>query len=1029
MSNNLTRKGLAVSSGLAIALTSLVGVAPATAAAGDVTISPTAGDTYSVFNSDLFGFSVNVNDTDLIEEDFTSDVTPEYNWSSYGFTDFEGASDPELASDVVAEVYGDVELGIQLTNEDAQEFGIILPWIEETQDVSATDDRYLTVDVYNAGGDIINTTSLLVVSAGNGSEESEVERYHEIDFDDLSTPEEDAVRVHIYGFDFGPDADVIGVILRGSDETARFPFVVTPLDGTSSVVGYGDGDFLLGVRSWLEVGLVPNYETVDSNYASPSQTIEFLDPENVDLYPRIERFVGATFDAKDLDEDISYDEDDLAYEDSYLNVNEDWIGFSVAFPSGLNLEQTNLGNWSYDVSINGVVGDNDEGFDGTGTLASDAVVPASGDDNRVFVEADAYSEDAGDRIKVDVYFDDMVETGEDHTSPTYIVPSSSVDFGTDITDIFVLPTSGMVHSQGADDDIQGQDSEFELPTTQKTTTYNLQLIDGEDAASFANVPVAVIVAQYGDLDEDSTITVSNANYVIDSVLGGVVASGVTDASGKWTFTVTHSSATAGEGYFMAPVMIDEDGYRNAGTNYGVTYAAAAPSEITPSSSLLAGTSVSVTFTVTDQFGRAVSKAGTRDLFVGLTSSDGEDLDLSAAVSATGEATFTFTNYLATAGTSDTLLAQVYTGTATNPSSAGLPSVTVDLYNAKAADSVSAPTSLNAVVTYGDFITGKASATNVAPASADGVALTATVRDAAGLGIPGAIATVSGAGFQFKDAAGNYAKDSISVVANSNGQFTVTVWTHEANANGKAVTVTSGGKTASTLIKSYLPTGLNGDVLDFKFTTIPTEISKNTTYSVTAKLTDKWGNPVATQGLSSYAVVFESSGSVQLNSTWDPIVRNFGRDGSVTVFLRAAADVAGDGEITARITGGTYEAWNGSAVATSTLTDLGLNSVNNPATAWDETKWTPELVNTVKVLNVAPVTGKVNVGSFNGKLVVYAAGLNGKTISWKVGGVWGKAVANSDYVRFDRPTPRRGVDVKVEIYVDKQLLLTKTVRTR
>ena len=74
-------------------------------------------------------------------------------------------------------------------------------------------------------------------------------------------------------------------------------------------------------------------------------------------------------------------------------------------------------------------------------------------------------------------------------------------------------------------------------------------------------------------------------------------------------------------------------------------------------------------------------------------------------------------------------------------------------------------------------------------------------------------------------------------------------------------------------------------------------------------------------------------------------------------------------------------------------------------------------------------GKVNVGSFNGKLVVYAAGLEGKRISWKVGGRWGRAVANSSFARFDRPTPRKGVEVNVEVFVDGVSQLTKRVVTR
>ena len=74
-------------------------------------------------------------------------------------------------------------------------------------------------------------------------------------------------------------------------------------------------------------------------------------------------------------------------------------------------------------------------------------------------------------------------------------------------------------------------------------------------------------------------------------------------------------------------------------------------------------------------------------------------------------------------------------------------------------------------------------------------------------------------------------------------------------------------------------------------------------------------------------------------------------------------------------------------------------------------------------------GTVNVGSFNGKLVVYASGLNGARISWKVGGVWGVGTATSNYSIFNRPTPRAGVTVSVDVYVNGVKTLTKSVVTR
>lgn len=79
---------------------------------------------------------------------------------------------------------------------------------------------------------------------------------------------------------------------------------------------------------------------------------------------------------------------------------------------------------------------------------------------------------------------------------------------------------------------------------------------------------------------------------------------------------------------------------------------------------------------------------------------------------------------------------------------------------------------------------------------------------------------------------------------------------------------------------------------------------------------------------------------------------------------------------------------------------------------------------------APATSAVvNVGSFNGKLVVYAAGLAGKKISWKIGGKWGTEKSDGSFDKFVRPTSKKDIDLVVEIYVDGVKTLTKTVRTR
>jgi subtilisin family serine protease len=83
-------------------------------------------------------------------------------------------------------------------------------------------------------------------------------------------------------------------------------------------------------------------------------------------------------------------------------------------------------------------------------------------------------------------------------------------------------------------------------------------------------------------------------------------------------------------------------------------------------------------------------------------------------------------------------------------------------------------------------------------------------------------------------------------------------------------------------------------------------------------------------------------------------------------------------------------------------------------------------------SVTPQPGQtLNVGTFNGKIVVYARGYAGSTISWKIAGRWQKVTVTQDFQAFDRLTRAIGVPVTVDIYVNGSAtpLFSKTVVTR
>jgi hypothetical protein len=83
---------------------------------------------------------------------------------------------------------------------------------------------------------------------------------------------------------------------------------------------------------------------------------------------------------------------------------------------------------------------------------------------------------------------------------------------------------------------------------------------------------------------------------------------------------------------------------------------------------------------------------------------------------------------------------------------------------------------------------------------------------------------------------------------------------------------------------------------------------------------------------------------------------------------------------------------------------------------------------VEITSEALVLTKLNAGSFNGYVAVYAKGHKGKTLSWKVRNKWFKTTLTSDYQVFQRKFGT-GRDLRVEIFVDSEQSMTKVVTSR
>ena len=78
---------------------------------------------------------------------------------------------------------------------------------------------------------------------------------------------------------------------------------------------------------------------------------------------------------------------------------------------------------------------------------------------------------------------------------------------------------------------------------------------------------------------------------------------------------------------------------------------------------------------------------------------------------------------------------------------------------------------------------------------------------------------------------------------------------------------------------------------------------------------------------------------------------------------------------------------------------------------------------------AATNQKVNAGSFNTYVAVYAKGYKGQTLVWKIAGKWFSTILTKDYQVFQRKTIAVGLEVKVDLFIDGERLLAKTVLTR
>jgi len=794
-------------------------------------------------------------------------------------------------------------------------------------------------------------------------------------------------------FDFTPaisggNGTATSMIVYGFDDSGASNAGKAPLSMSIASNGgaYGDAEFSIGVTAWVdsEGEAFNDVDTIEASTVSETRTITFVDPQDASAIVKLERVVS---------------DDDTAY----LNVDgQTTLAGTARFSKLVNLDQTNFANWEFDVLKAG----SDHNLDVTENATIRSGYDSMDDAGEALVRFALDANLADDSTyQVETRWIGSVESDERTFSSNAFEVVTASDTDVDGVAIEVTESANAVEVSA---------SASTLRTGSAVHTYTVQATDGGVDLEVANIPVVVVVTA-----TEGTVAVSGS--ADGTIEGAAVYNTLTDDDGQVTVTVT-SSAAEDDSYTVKPYVVLSTGLSATATAITATYEDGEITSWEADSAVYTGDSVTMTVTVEDQFEEAVSVDGDGDT-IRVTAVATDDANLEQTVNiVNGEATITFDNYLAE-GETDVITLDAHTGPYDDKTSdlTALSDIDVTLY---------ADQDVQAVTLTDDTLTTKVGYT---PFSDDPIldggdptltagnkaTLNGTVIDSSGAGIPGAAVTMTAAGVQFKNGT-TYEVGEISFAATEAGTFEVDVWSHMAD--DVEVTITSGGKSAVATLEGELMADNNIDAGDLVLSwNLPANVVFNTTYAVTATLTDVWGNPI-----NGASVTFTGEAAAQFNSdaTADKVT---GSKGTATAYLRSLEDVSGLAAVSLEVTDIDTD-----DSASTDVTNLSSAIDDNEDTPWDESSWSNSIEAEITFLTSAPAASadaKVNAGSFKGYVAVYAKGYEGQRLSAKIGNDW--VIVPSLASSFERIVDftGAGVDIAVRIYIDRVLLETINLTTK
>jgi hypothetical protein len=287
------------------------------------------------------------------------------------------------------------------------------------------------------------------------------------------------------------------------------------------------------------------------------------------------------------------------------------------------------------------------------------------------------------------------------------------------------------------------------------------------------------------------------------------------------------------------------------------------------------------------------------------------------------------------------------------------------------------------------------ANTVAPAYVNSLLVTGQVVDSSTLaGLAGALVTITGpSNILFLD--GAVAKrGSLTFLSESDGDFSVILYSTTAQASTE-LTITALGVSTTVKVTFTGQTAGEGSVLTID---APSNVKSASSFQVTVKLADVLGNGVSTG----------TNNTIKISRT-----------GAGIAFGALPMDTDANGNASFSVLLGSND--SGTIIVTA---QYDQNDDGDYVDAKDIT-----VTKTITIGAVASDT-IVNVGTFSGKLVVYALNAAGSEVSYKIAGKWVTQVVTSDLLqRYDRVVGATGKTIKVDIYVDGVLKLAKSVVTK